>query len=72
MKVGKLCTIGDSSGMVIPRENLQKLGWLKGDHLGQQIIGNQLIVSNLTPHTVRLVRTRKAQGNGTVRSTQRA
>lgn len=65
MKIGKLCTIGDSSGIVITRDNLEQLGWFRGDQLAQEVIGDSLVVKNLTPRTVRPIKTRKEYGNGT-------
>jgi antitoxin component of MazEF toxin-antitoxin module len=72
MKIGKLCTIGDSAGIVIPRANLEVLGWFKGDQLTQSIEGGALVVRNLTQRTVRPVRTRKEFGDGRLRGSQRA
>lgn len=71
MKIGKLCTIGDSAGIVIPRRNLEVLGWFKGDQLTQSIEGGALVVRNLTQRIVRPVRTRKEYGDGRLSSTQR-
>lgn len=67
MKIGSLCTIGDSAGVVIRQENLHTLGWFKGDQLVQQVEGDALVVRNLTKRLVRPMRTRKDFGNATVR-----
>ena len=72
MKIGKLCTIGDSKGVVITREHLERLGWFQGDHLTQEIMGDTLVIKNLTERTVRPISTRKAWGDGKLRTTQRA
>jgi antitoxin component of MazEF toxin-antitoxin module len=72
MKIGKLCTIGDSVGIVIPRANLEVLGWFKGDQLAQEIEGGALVVRNLTQRTVRPVRTRKEFGDGVTSNAVRA
>lgn len=67
MKIGKLCTIGDSKGIVIPREHLNQLGWFKGDQLEQVVMGNELVVRNLTPRTVRPTVTAKDWGDAKLR-----
>jgi antitoxin component of MazEF toxin-antitoxin module len=63
MKIGKLCTIGDSKGMVIPRDHLAQLGWFVGDQLEQAVVGNALVIRNLTTRRVRPVRTPKEWGD---------
>jgi antitoxin component of MazEF toxin-antitoxin module len=71
MKIGKLCTIGDSAGIVIPRANLEALNWFRGDQLAQEIHGDALVIRNLTKRTVRPIRTRKEFGDGSLRSAAR-
>jgi hypothetical protein len=71
MKIGKLCTVGDSKGIVVHSANLKQLGWFLGDQLAQEIHGDALVVRNLTQRTVRPSVTRKEFGDGTIRSAQR-
>lgn len=71
MAIGKLCTIGDSAGTVIHQQNLQQLGWFKGDQLQQKVVGNTLVITNLTERAVRPVQKRKDYGNGFTRSARR-
>lgn len=66
MRMGKLCTIGDSKGLVIHQAHLEQLGWMKGDHLEQVILGNELVIRNHTPHLVRPVHKRKEYLNGVI------
>jgi antitoxin component of MazEF toxin-antitoxin module len=67
MAIGKLCRIGDSKGVVIPREHLNQLGWFQGDHLEQLVIGDGLLIRNLTPRSVRPSVTPKDWGDGKLR-----
>ena len=67
MKIGKLCTIGASKGVVITRDHLEQLGWFKGDQLQQVVIGNELVIRNLTERSVRPVVTAKEWGDGKLR-----
>jgi antitoxin component of MazEF toxin-antitoxin module len=72
MKIGKLCTIGDSAGAVIHQQHLEQLGWFRGDQLQQAIEGDTLVLRNLTKRAVRPRYTRKEFGDGVTRTTRRA
>jgi antitoxin component of MazEF toxin-antitoxin module len=63
MKIGKLCTVGDSTGIVIARDHLEQLGWFKGDQLQQVVLGDELVIRNLTERSVRPARTPKEWGD---------
>jgi len=65
MKVGKLLTIGESIGVVIPRQYLRELGWLKGDRLAQAIRGKELVIRNVEAHTVSTSHQRRQFGDST-------
>lgn len=71
MNIGKLCTIGDSEGVVIHRAHLKQLGWFKGDQLAQEVQGSELVIRNLTEHVVRPIRARKGFGNGKLAGARR-
>lgn len=64
MKVGKLCTIGDSIGIVVPRQYREQLGWFKGDQIAQQVSGNTIVLHNITERLTRPVVKRKEFGDG--------
>lgn len=66
MKVGKLCTIGDCIGVVVPAQYRNQLGWIKGDQIAQQIVGNTIVLHNVTQHMMTLTMTRKEYGDGKI------
>jgi bifunctional DNA-binding transcriptional regulator/antitoxin component of YhaV-PrlF toxin-antitoxin module len=64
VKVGKLTTVGDSVGVVVPRQYREQLGWFKGDQIMQAVVGNTIVLSNVTQHFARPVLHRGGYGNG--------
>jgi len=63
VKVGKLCTVGDSTGVVVPRQYREQLGWMKGDQIAQAIVGNTIVLSNVTQRLTRTFVARKEYGD---------
>ena len=68
MKVGKLCTVGDSVGVIVPRQYREQLGWFKGDQISQSIEGNAIVLRNVTERLTRPVVRRKEYGDARVNS----
>lgn len=71
MKVGKLCTIGECVGVVVPAQYRKQLGWLKGDQIAQEILGNTIVLHNVTQHMMTLTTHRKAYGDGAANPSRR-
>jgi hypothetical protein len=65
-----MLAIGESVGVVISRRHLRALGWWKGDTIVQEVQDDQVVLRNLTPHTVKRVHHREEYGNAVTNRTQ--
>lgn len=63
VKVGKLTTVGDSMGVIVPRQYREQLGWFKGDQIAQQVLGDTIVLHNVTQRLTRPIVTRREYGD---------
>jgi antitoxin component of MazEF toxin-antitoxin module len=69
MKIGKLIQIGQSLAIVIPKATLRQLGWMRGDHIVQQIEDGKVVMDNLHRRTLKFTSTRAEYGDSVSRGT---
>lgn len=50
-------------GIVVPRQYREQLGWFKGDQIMQAVLGDTIVLSNVTQHLTRPVLHRQEYGN---------
>jgi hypothetical protein len=71
MHKGKLLQVGRSVAVVISAAHTRSLGWWRGDTIVQEVHDDHVVLRNLTPHTIRHVRTEVDYGDDIGGRTQR-
>lgn len=52
MAVTRITRLGNSLGVVVPRQTLREMGWWQGDVVKQSIVDGNLVLQNITQQKV--------------------
>jgi antitoxin component of MazEF toxin-antitoxin module len=69
LPASRLVRIGNSLGVIVPKRNLDSMGWWQSDILHQEVKDGQLVIRNMTQRPLQPMHTKHQYGDAVSRKT---